>query len=147
MLFSNGAWRIEIGTLEGVGASLKSMIPFLCKKSGEAWTALRYLDDQITGNEFQDVMRAAVRRRNRERLGRRVNLPWTRTEGLARAAAYVSDFAGRKPTLRPDQEGQIVKEYLKSGLSQAKFAESVGISRDVLRGALLRQGRGSSSQM
>src|SRR6266852_4346633 len=91
--FSTGAWRIEVGTIEGVKTTLSRMIPFLHKKAEDASAALRYLDDQITGNELQELMEISVRNGNRERLGRRLDLPWTRIEGLTRAASYVASFA------------------------------------------------------
>jgi hypothetical protein len=142
--FSIGAWRIEVGTIDGVKATLNAMAPLLHKKAEEAQAALRYLDDQITGNDLQEIMEECVRKGTRERFGRRVDVPWTRVEGLTRAGAYVANFAGRKPALTVTQEAKLVGEYLKSGQSQAKFAECSGLSRDILRGALMRQGHGSS---
>src|SRR5947209_571958 len=56
-----GAWRIEIGTTEGVTRALREMLPFLFKKKTEARATRDYLSDKISGNDLQRILRAAAR--------------------------------------------------------------------------------------
>jgi hypothetical protein len=74
-----GAWRIEVGTMEGATQVLRGMLPFLYKKRKEAKAVLDYLSDKVTANELQEILRAAVRRGDRERVGPFVDMPWTRS--------------------------------------------------------------------
>jgi hypothetical protein len=99
LAFRSRAWRLEVGTTEGVLKMLDKMIPFLCKKVSEARATIGYLNDKITGNEFQGILLREVKAGNRERVGIQVDLPWVRSEGLERASKYVASLAGRKTSL------------------------------------------------
>ncbi len=139
LAFRSRAWRVEVGTEEGVLRMLGNMIPFLCKKATEAGAAVDYLNDKITGNEFQDTLGEAVKAGNRERVGVRVNLPWVKSEGLKRASIYVASLAGRKSTLSETEQMGLVVDH-ESGLSQRELAKTRSLSRDMVRRALARGG-------
>ena len=105
------AWRIEVGTTEGVTRVLLEMSPFLYKKRTEARATLDYLTDKISGNDLQRTLRAAVRRGDRERVGPFVHIPWTRSEGARKAMEYSWRFAGRKPSLTPEDQQEVIRRY------------------------------------
>jgi hypothetical protein len=138
--YFNRAWRVEVGTVIGVHFSLKSMLPFLFKKAAEAKATIEYLTDGITGDQLQDIFEHAVRIGDRERVGKRVSLPWTRSEGLRRASKYVASFAGVKPKLGPQEEDEIVRDYQELGLSQRGIAATRGHSRGLVQSILARHG-------
>jgi len=140
--FSQGAWRIEIGSTSGVGHALESMIPHLYKKSLEARALLRYLDNEITGNQVQDALDAAVARGDREKTGSRVDLPWTRHEGARQAVGYIGKFAGRKPAYGKKDESGILQAFERLG-SQRQTSRTKGVSRDTVRRVLAKRGLAS----
>lgn len=133
----NGAWRIEVGTIEGVTRALTAMIPFLFKKKTEAIATLDYLADRISGNELQRVLRAAVRRGDRERVGPFIDLPWTRSAGSRKAMELSWKHAGGKPSLGPEGQLEIIRRF-EAGESQRGIARSMGISHGMLRRTISR---------
>ena len=126
-----GAWRIEVGTTEGVTRALLEMSPFLYKKRTEARATLDYLSDKISGNDLQRILRAAVRRGDRERIGPFVDIPWTRSEGARKAMEHSWRFAGRKPSLSPEGQQEVIRRY-EAGESQRAIARSKRISQSTV---------------
>ena len=126
-----GAWRIETGTTEGVTKALLEMQPFLYKKRTEARATLDYSSDNITGNDLQRVLRAAVRRGDRERLGPFVDIPRSRSEGAKEAMKSAWRFAGRKPLLGLEDQQEIIRRH-DGGESQRSIARSEGVSQGVV---------------
>jgi hypothetical protein len=133
----NGAWRVEVGTIEGVTRALTAMMPFLFKKKTEAGATLDYLTDKISGNELQRILRAAVRRGDRERVAPFIDLPWTRSAGAKKAVELSWKFAGGKPPLGPEGQLEIIRRF-GAGQSQRGIARSMGISRGMVRRAVSR---------
>ncbi len=122
-----GAWRVEVASLAGVRRMLEQMYEHSCKKHHEIRAVLDYLSDGITGDRLQDILEEAVRRGDREKVGSRADLPWTRGQGLKRANEYAFSFAGRKPPLEPEVVGQILADS-SSGLSRRRIAKLRGVS-------------------
>jgi hypothetical protein len=123
-----GAWRVEIGTIEGVTRALTEMLPFLYKKRTEARATLDYLSDKISANDLQRILRAAVRRGDTERLGPFVDIPWTRSEGAKNAMEFSWRFAGRKPSLGAESQREVIRRY-EAGETQRGIARSLKVSR------------------
>ena len=138
MSLRGGAWRIEVGTKEGVARTLLEMLPFLYKKRREAKAVLDYLSDQITGNDLQKILRAAVRRGDRERLGPFVDLPWNRSDGKKKAREFTGQFSGRNPSIGAEDESEIIRRH-QAGESQRAIARSMGLTKGVVARAILRQ--------
>ena len=130
-----GAWRIEIGTTEGVTRALLEMLPFLCKKRAEARATLDYLSDKISANDLQRILRAAVRRGDGERVAPFVDIPWTRSEGAKKAMEFSWRFAGRKPSLSPESQQDVIQRY-ESGESQRSIARSKCVSKSTVQRTL-----------
>ena len=138
MVKHGGAWRIEVGTTQGVTRALLEMSPFLYKKKTEARATLDYLSDKISGNDLQRVLRAAVRRGDRERIGPFVDMPWTRSEGAKKAMELAWQFAGRKPSLGPGVQRVIIRRH-EAGDSLREMARSTGIPYSTLRRMVSRR--------
>jgi hypothetical protein len=126
-----GAWRIEIGTTEGVTKALLEMLPLLHKKRTEARATLDYLSDKTTGNDLQRVLKAAARRGDRERVGPFVDIPWSRSEGAKEAMKFAWRFAGRRPLLGPEGQREVMRRH-EGGESQRSIARSKGVSQGVV---------------
>ncbi len=137
MSLRGGAWRIEVGTMEGVTQTLREMLPFLYKKRNEAEAVLDYLSDKMTANNLQRILRTAVRRGDRERLGPFVDIPWTRSEGAKEAWQYSALFSGRKPSIGLEDEREIIRQH-EAGESQRAIAKSKGLTKGVVRRAISR---------
>jgi hypothetical protein len=133
-------WRIEVGTMEGATQTLREMLPFLYKKRNEAKATLDYLSDNMTANELQEILRAAVRRGDRERVGPFVDILWARSEGAKKAWEYSALFLGRKPSLGLEDEREINRQD-KAGESQRAIAKSIGLARGVVRRTIYRHKR------
>jgi hypothetical protein len=73
--YNGGAWGLSIGSIRQIKLVLRWMLPYLCKKYVEVLAALDYLEDRITGDEFQTILEHEVRGGNREKVGRRVDPP------------------------------------------------------------------------
>lgn len=127
-----GAWRIEVGTTEGVRRTLLEMLPSLYKKRTEASATLEYLSDKISANDLQRILRAAVRRGDRERVGPFVNIPWTKSEGTKKAMESSWRFAGRKPSLSLESQQEVIRRY-EAGESQRTIAQSKGTSQSTVQ--------------
>jgi hypothetical protein len=141
---NGGAWRLSIGGLEDVKLTLSRMLPHLSKKYVEAAAALDYLENRITGNEFQTILELEVREGNRERLGKRVDLPWTRIEGIKKAILFSTSVPRRRRrTLTEEEEDRLVERYVKGSIGQRKLARAFGMSHAVVRRALSRRGLAS----
>jgi hypothetical protein len=119
------------------------MRPHLCKKSVEVEAALDYLEGKTSGNEFQRFLEQEVREGNRERIGRRVDLPWTRMEGLRKAILFSTTFPRKRRNLTPSEEDNLAKRYLSGSMGQRKLARASGLSHAVVRRALARRGLAS----
>jgi len=129
--------------MEGATQVLREMLPFLYKKRKEAKAVLDYLSDKVTANELQKILRAAVRRGDRERVGPFVDMPWTRSEGAKEAWQYSALFSGRKPSLGLEDEREIIRHY-EAGESQRAIAKSRGLTRGVVSRAISRHKRQDS---
>jgi len=140
---NGGAWRVSIAGIHGVKVVLSRMLPHLCKKSVEVAAALDYLNDKITGNEFQMILESQVKEGNREKVGRRMDIPWTRSEGLKKATAFSTSLPRRRRILTRDEEDRLVEQYLKGSIGQRKLARANGLSHAVVRRALARRGLAS----
>ena len=140
MSLRGGAWRIEVGTKEGVTRTLREMLPFLYKKRREAKAVLDYLSDQITGNDLQKILRAAVRRGDRERVGPFVDIPWNRSDGRKKAWEFSGQFSGRKPSIGLEEEREIIRRH-EAGESQRSIAKSKGITKGIVARAINRHKR------
>jgi hypothetical protein len=140
---NGGAWRLSIGNISSIELVLRRMLPHLCKKYVEATAALAYLEDRITGDEFQTILEREVREGNRERVGKRVDLPWTRSEGVKNAILYSTSFPRRRRILTKEEEDRLVEQYLKGSMGQRKLARANGMSHAVVRRALARRGLAS----
>jgi hypothetical protein len=141
--FNGGAWRLSIGNISCIKLALRKMLPYLCKKYVEVMAALDYLEDRTTGDEFQTILEREVREGNREKVGRRVNLPWTRSEGARKAILYSTSLPRRRRFLTKDEEDRLVEQYLKGSMGQRKLARANGMSHSVVRRALARRGLAS----
>jgi hypothetical protein len=139
-----GAWRVEIGTTEGVRGALLEMLPFLYKKRTEAKATLDYMSDKISANHLQRILRAAVRRGDRERVGPFVNIPWTRSEGAKKAMEFSWRFAGRKPSLSPEGQREVIQRH-EAGESQRSIARSTGVSQSTVQRTVAKR-RSTSSR-
>ena len=142
--FHGGAWRLSVAGVREVEAVLRRMFPYLCKKSVEVAAALDYLHGITTGNEFQSILDLQVREGNREKLGRIVDLPWTRTEGLKRATAYSTSIPRRRCRLTKSQEDTLVEQYLTLKIGQRKLAKASGLPHAVVRRVLAHHGLASA---
>ena len=138
--FRGGAWTVSIGAIRAVKSALQRMLPYLCKKSVEARAALDYLEGRISGNEFQLLLLQEVKQGNRERMGRQVDLPWTRPEGLRRAIMFATSFPRKRRVLTRAEEDRIVEQYLQGSIGQRKLAKANGLPHAVVRRVLARRG-------
>jgi hypothetical protein len=141
--FKGGAWRISIGGVRDVITAMRRMLPHLCKKSVEVAAAVDYLEGNMTGNEFQSILTQEVREGNRERIGRQIDLPWTRPEGLRRAILFSTSFPRKRRKLTKSEEDRLVEQYLEGSMGQRKLAKVNGLSHAVVRRALARRGLAS----
>lgn len=139
-----GAWRMSMGGIHPVKIVLHRMLPHLFKKSVEAAAALAYFNDKITGNEFQTILEGQVKEGNRERVGRRLDIPWTRRQGLKKATEYSTSIPRRRRILTSSEEDSLVEQYLKGSIGQRRLARSNGLSYAVVRRALARRGLATS---
>ena len=113
------------------------MLPYLYKKRKEAKAVLDYLSDKMTGNDLQKILRAAVRRGDREHVGPFVDIPWTRSDGRKRAREFSAQFSGRKPSFGMEEELEIIRRY-EAGESQRAIARWSGVTKGVVRRAISR---------
>jgi hypothetical protein len=137
---NGGAWRLTIGKVRNVTRVLKAMLPYLCKKRVEAEAAVGYLENRITGNEFQEVLEREVISGNRERVGRRVDIPWTRKEGLERATSRATSLPRKRYELTSDEEEDLARQYASGSIGQRRLAIANGLPHHVVRRALVRKG-------
>jgi hypothetical protein len=74
---------VVVSEYKSVKRTLRSMIPFLCKKENEARAALDYYVGKSTGNQMLAVFKQEVEAGRRERHPRKVALdvPYNRIEG------------------------------------------------------------------
>jgi len=137
---NGGAWRLSIGSIPDIKIVLRRMLPHLCKKSVEVAAALDYLNGKMTGNEFQRILKSEVREGNRERIGKQVDLPWTRTEGRRKATLFSTSFPRQRRMLSRSEEDKLVEQYLTGSIGQRKLAKANGLSHAVVRRVLARHG-------
>ncbi len=138
--FNGSAWRVTIGGIRDTEVTLRRMLPHLCKKSVEVAAALDYLGGRITGNQFQIILEEQVREGNREKVGKRVDIPWTRTEGLRKAVSFSTSAPRKRVKLTEREVDELVRQYLNGKLGQRKLAVANGLSHAVVRRALAHRG-------
>jgi len=138
-----GAWRLSVGGIRDVKTVLQRMLPHLCKKGVEVAAALDYLRGISTGNEFQATLQQQVREGNREKVGRIVDLPWTRKEGLRRATKFSTSLPRKRHKLSKSEEDSLVQQYLTLKIGQRKLAKANGLPHAVVRRVLAHHGLAS----
>ena len=141
--FRCGAWRLSVGGIRDVKTVLQRMLPHLCKKGVEVAAALDYLRGISTGNEFQAILQQQVREGNREKVGKIIDLPWTRMEGLKKATKFSTNLPRRRHKLSKSEEDGLVQQYLTLKIGQRKLAKANGLPHAVVRRVLAHHGLAS----
>ncbi len=77
-----GAWRLGIGRFESVHEMALRMLSHVFKKRRELQAIVSYLENKITGTWLMEKMNESVEEGNRTGKIRRVDIPFTREEGL-----------------------------------------------------------------
>jgi hypothetical protein len=141
--FNGGAWRLTVGGIREVQTVLQRMLPHLCKKAVEVAAALDYLRGISTGNEFQSILQQQVREGNREKVGKIIDLPWTKMEGLKRATKLSTSMPRKRRRLTKSEEHNLVQQYLTLKIGQRKLAKANGLPHAVVRRVLAHYGLAS----
>jgi len=137
---SNDAYNLGVSLQGGALTVLKSMLPFVDKKSSQVRAAIDYLEERITGDEFVDRMNEAVKQKKRRAprgpfLPDGWRIPYRRSEGLRRAAAEAASKQKFKLRFRfnRNQIERIRNEVLEHKKSIKDVAILYGISGSSVR--------------
>ena len=120
--YKGSANMVAISEFRSVKATLRFMLPFLCKKAREAKAALDYYEGRITGNRLLEVFREEVDSGRRERRPRKValNVPYSYPEGdnmmKALRREKLRDAFGRfRAKVTPEDYAQIRMKHFDQG--------------------------------
>lgn len=132
---SNDAYNLAVSVDGGALAVLKGMLPFVDKKWSQVRAAIDYLEDRITGDEFIDRINVAVEQKKMRAprppfLPKGSSIPYSRSEGSRKAAAYVASKQRFKLRFRFDENQieQIRNDVLINKKPIGEVAKSYGIS-------------------
>ena len=134
-----GGWMCEIKEISSVRIIATRMLQSggIYKKKTELRLVLDYYSDSITANEALQVLNQEVRRGIRIGKIRDTDMPYTRSQGLARAR-YASSFEQRKLDILETRK--LVHDYLSTQLTSKSLARKYDVSEATVSRLLKREG-------
>ncbi len=122
------AYSLYLSSNASILATCKGMLSrsdCLYKKRKELIRAVDYLEDRITGTQFIESLNESVRLGNRTGKIRRVDIPYTYSEGLKQRYYRM---AARTRLLTDEQKRHIVNDRTANKMTYASLAKKYGVS-------------------
>lgn len=122
-------WQLALNEKGGLVKALKRMANLLVKKESQVRSAIEYLEDRTTGEEFLRVLNDAVKSGAKSSSIRTVRMPWTRSQGifLARSSAGRKSFGTPKIHLDKNMIKDAKADYEKLGVTIRELANLYNI--------------------
>jgi hypothetical protein len=129
------AYRVDIGAISSIIKAGRAMLPHCVKKSEDLRIMIDYLEGRTTGNQAIERLNDEVRMGRRSGFMRKLNLPYTRPEGLRVAQLENARRARVAYTIVVSDEiqRQIRSDYQKLKLSYLRLSRKYSYSESVIR--------------
>ena len=114
-----------VGRRNDVLIAAKEMIPYCVKKRIELLVIVEYLEDRITASQAIAVFNQEVTSGKRIGITRRVNLPYTRRQGLSLG---LESRIRLLSALTRDEEMEIRRLHYESGRPAKELSRAYGVS-------------------
>lgn len=129
----DGAWMLSIGKTDDVLKAAKRMLPYCSKKRRELAVIVEYLEGRISASQAIRVFNAEVESGKRMRVVRRVDLPYTRSQGLEQAKLHKRLL---QSAFTEEQKREIRQIRSDEGLSTRELARRYGVTERTIRSVL-----------
>lgn len=131
-------WQLALNEKGGLVKVLMKMTTLVVKKESQVRSAIEYLEDRTTGEEFLAVLNDAVKSDARSSSIRRVKTPWTRSRGifLARSSAGHESFGTPKMHLDKNMVRDAKTDYEKLGVTIKELADLYNVKSTSLYRAM-----------
>jgi len=132
---SFNTWHLVVSNIEGVRRMARALIPHAVKKGRELQAVLSYFRDEITGDQFVNVMNAEVS--SGQRTGKlRPNGPrFTHSEGV-KASRRMGEAKRRSRRLTPIPQtvvNRILKDWREGNFALAILSRRYGYSPRIVK--------------
>jgi hypothetical protein len=128
-------WHLRLTIHIDLIKALNAMRPFLIKKKDQATAAIRYLNDEITGEQLVEEFNGAVRRGTRSGYIRHLRMPYTHSQGVAKGRQFLL-LGPRRRWKAPPSLVEEVDSRKERGVTMSDICEKTGVSRSTIYRAL-----------
>lgn len=125
-----GAWLLSVIRVSDVLEAAKKMISHCSKKRRELINIVEYLENRITASQAIAVFNEEVVSGKRLGVLRKVNLPYTRKEGIIRGRLHKAELLS---AFTEDQKQEIRKRHLDSKVPTKDLAVMYGVTVQTIR--------------
>ena len=131
------SYSLMVSFQESILRLAKSMLPFVFKKWSELYAAIRYLQDETTGDELVAAFNKAVTDGTRAGRIYELSMPYTRSESSLVARKLGARKAGlSRRKLTQDQVREIKRRHEEGGETIRNLALAYSVSRSLILRAL-----------
>jgi hypothetical protein len=138
----NPVWHLRLTNQTDLIWALSKMAPLVVKKGDQVDASIRYLKDEITGEELIEAFNNAVRAGTRSGYLRTLKMPYTHSQGVAKGRKNL----GKGPIAQRKISATVldrVRRRREDGLTLREISGSVGVSYSSIQRALTRSQSGS----
>lgn len=124
-------WHLRISNQDDLLKALTRMVPFLIKKKKQAEAMIRYLRDEITGEQLVEAFNEAILVGTRSGYVRSLRMPYTHCQGVVKGR----EFLHLGPRRRWKASGSIanrIRERKEMGTTIRDIVEEAGVSRSTI---------------
>ncbi len=123
-------WHLRLSNQAGLMKALTAMLPFVNKKKDQVTAMIRYLANEMTGEELIEAFNEAVRVGTRSGYIRHVSMPYSHSQGVAKGRTFLSRGKGRR-TVSTHVLNQ-VNLRKQNGMTMRDVSEEAGVSKSTI---------------
>ena len=131
-------WHLRLSERGGLRVVLRRMLPFLDKKRDQVEAIIQYYANKITGEQLVEQFNQANRNGTRSGFIKKVEIPFTREDGLSLAKIVAAQRWVTVPKLTAYMLRKALINHRRFGISYRKIAAEDQTSTSTLRRALKR---------
>lgn len=133
LYYRQGAWMLVVGKIHDVLFASKMMIPSCSKKRRELILIVEYIENRITASQAIAILNQEVEIGKRMGVVRRVELPYTREEGIIKGRQRVRELLS---AFTDEEAREIRKLRSDAGMTTKQLALRFGVHVSTIRKVL-----------
>jgi hypothetical protein len=124
-------WHLRLSIQSDLLKALIRLEPFLIKKKKQSEAVIRYLRDEITGEQLVEVFNEAILAGTRSGYLRTLRMPYTHSQGVAKGREFLRSGPRKRWRASPNITNR-VRARKQMGITMRDITEEAGVSRSTI---------------